>query len=143
MDALTGILLMLLVIFILPGLVHLLVAAWDLWYNGHNYEDEVFDEGPYQVRPMSADRFDEYVVRHRPDLLFIDAVATQENDYTVKSPNRRASVISDRVEIDEENCAERRPLLSSFTAISYGSFSTTKLPSSTQNGKVLLRPQIE
>ncbi|KAF2823449.1 hypothetical protein CC86DRAFT_67689 [Ophiobolus disseminans] len=92
---LSAVAIMLLIITILPGLAYALAAAWDIASNPCSNEDEVFATGRNHHRPMSADQFDEYVVLHRPDLLFIDAVATQESNFNETSSRPCSKRLSD------------------------------------------------
>lgn len=120
-ETYSAVAMMLLATSILPGLVYALVAVWDLVFNTRGDEDEIFPSERNSRRPMSADRFDEYVVHHRPDLLFIDAVAIQGSNFDEKSLRRsRSKPLSDFGSLPHTNQLAETVLLVGGMATDYG-----------------------
>lgn len=113
--------LMLLAATILPGLVVALTAVCASLFNAYEEEDDDYDGGSDRSSLLSADRFDEFVVLHRPDLLFSDAVATHGSDLSdSRSQRTRTESLSDCGSLPNEHHVAATPLLVSDNAVGYG-----------------------
>jgi hypothetical protein len=114
-------------VIILPGIVYAIVAAWDLLWNDRGEEDEDFD-CECSHRPMSADRFDEFVVFQRPDLLVTDTASSQDRKFSdLHSLRSFATSFSDYGSVSHVDSASRLPLLGGDEATNYGSIDSRLL----------------
>jgi hypothetical protein len=128
LDDVVPIALLLLSVIILPGFIYAIVAAWDLLWNDRGEEDEVFECECNQSRPMSADRFDEFVVFQRPDLLVTDTVSSQDRKYSdLHSLRSISGSLSSYGSMSSVDSSSRSPLLGGHGATNYGSIDSRLL----------------
>jgi hypothetical protein len=128
LDDVVPIALLLLSVIILPGFINAIVAAWDLLWNDRGEEDEVFECECNQSRPMSADRFDEFVVFQRPDLLVTDTVSSQDRKFSdLHSLRSFSGSLSSYGSMSSVDSSSRSPLLGGHGATNYGSIDSRLL----------------